>query len=123
MKLRIHGDSLRLRLTQAEVRRLANGQEIEETAHFAPGASLSIAVNVSPTATAMAASLESTRITMVIPQVLIPGWADSDQVALSGSQPAGGGRTLELLVEKDFQCLHSDSAENADAFPNPREAT
>ena len=38
MKLRIRGDSLRLRLTRGEVEALADSGEVRETIHFGPSA-------------------------------------------------------------------------------------
>jgi hypothetical protein len=40
MKLRIQGNSLRLRLTQKEVARVRNGGLVESVIEFAPGRSL-----------------------------------------------------------------------------------
>lgn len=36
MKLRIKGNSLRLRVSRSEVAKLLKGQRVEETIHFAP---------------------------------------------------------------------------------------
>jgi hypothetical protein len=43
-----------------------------------------------------------------------------DQVSIEASQPAGAGCVLSLLIEKDFECLHSRAEGDSDAFPNPR---
>jgi hypothetical protein len=120
MKLRIHGDSVRLRLTQAEVRRLAAGEALGQTTHFTAASQFLVSLKTSPDAVAMTASFDAGRMTVVIPAAQIRPWADSDQVGLQAVQPAGAGHTLQLLVEKDFRCLHSTPEDNPDAFPDPR---
>ncbi len=52
-----------------------------------------------------------------VPALIAAQWAGSGDVSLEGSAGA-----VSILVEKDFQCLHKSNAENADAFPNPRES-
>ena len=48
-------------------------------------------------------------------------WTESEQVAIKQEQNIGDGRTLLLLIEKDFACLkpRSGKDEDADAFPHP----
>jgi hypothetical protein len=41
-------------------------------------------------------------------------------VSLEGDLPLDSGQSLHILVEKDFECLHSANETGADAFPNPR---
>ena len=50
MKLRIKGDSLRLRVGPAEVERLTGSGRIEETIHFAPGVQMTYALELSESA-------------------------------------------------------------------------
>ena len=59
-------------------------------------------------------------IRILLPIEIAQKWAGSDQISLSFNRVDGGGPTL--LIEKDFQCLHSDErnpSDDADAFPNP----
>jgi hypothetical protein len=118
MKLRIRGDSLRLRLTQPEVATLGEGGSVEESTSFGPGASLTYAVRA--TGTNVAATLGASRIEVTIPTATAKAWAAADDVGIEALQPASEGRTLRILVEKDFACLTKRPHEDdADAFPNP----
>jgi hypothetical protein len=113
MKLRFHAGSLRLRLSQSEVTRLAETGRIEETITFAPGQTISYVVE-SAAQPSLNASFTGNRIRVELPASMAKDWIESDQTGLEG-----GTSTLRVLVEKDFQCLHRESGEDVDAFPNP----
>lgn len=124
MKLRIKGDSIRLRLTQAEVRQLAKTGTVESTMHIAHGASLTYGIRASDLRQ-LAVEGDASEVVVLVPRDWIGPWADGDQVGFEGTQDAGEGRELEvgarqlaILVEKDFACLHKRPDE-LDAFPNP----
>lgn len=110
MKLRFHGDSLRLRVSQAEMARLAEAGRVEDTLTFAPGRTLSYSLETGP---ALAAAFDGQRISIVVPTTAAKHWMESDEAGIEGVSGA-----LKVLVEKDFRCLHSRE-EDADAFPNP----
>jgi hypothetical protein len=120
VKLRVRGNSLRLRLGQGEVRRLVAEGFVEERTEFAPGEpafAYEVRVTDDP---GIAASYEGGRITVSVPRATARQWAAGGQVGLEGSQPAGG-EPLRILIEKDFKCLDATPGESQDdAFPNPR---
>ena len=113
MKLRFQSNSLRLRLSQSEVARLADTGKVEELIAFAPGQKFSYSIESRPVA-ALAATLDGSHIRVLLPEDLSKAWIESDQTGIEG-----GNDSLRVLVEKDFQCLHRASSEDADAFPNP----
>ncbi len=114
MKLRIKGDSLRLRLTRGEVERLASAHRLDESMHLS-GAALSYAVRSEPDARDISAELSGTSLTVVLPETQMQSWASSEQVSLRGQDGP-----LQILVEKDFACLQSrDGEDDSDAFPHP----
>ncbi|NNF59315.1 MAG: hypothetical protein HKN04_13855 [Rhodothermaceae bacterium] len=117
MKLRIQDDSLRLRLTRPEVERLASEGRVESVTHIALGQALRYVLRTAA-AEGIRASFEATTLTVSLPSGWVEGWPEDERVGFEGTQDVGDGRTLALLVEKDFQCLHRD-AEEPDAFPNP----
>ncbi|MGD1090794.1 MAG: hypothetical protein ABSB35_02250 [Bryobacteraceae bacterium] len=114
MKLRFHGGTLRLRLSQSEVARLAEGGQVEEAVTFAPGQVLSYALEAGSSAD-VTATLRDNRIRVTIPADRATSWAESDETGIQSSKG-----TLRILIEKDFQCAHPQGEEDADAFPNPR---
>ncbi len=123
MKLRIRGNSIRLRLTQAEVQTLADQGRVEDAIAFAAGSRLVYALAFGD---ALGARLESGRAMLVevtLPAALAKEWASSSRVGVEGEQPVSGGEPLRILVEKDFACLHPRKGEDdRDAFPNPNDS-
>lgn len=112
MKLRLHSNNLRLRLSQSDVARLAETGLVEETIAF-PGRSLTFAIGLQPAAE-IAASFEGDRIQVTVPVERGRSWIASDQVGIENPDSSP-----KVLIEKDFQCLHQNGPEQADAFPNP----
>jgi hypothetical protein len=119
MKLRIRGDSIRLRVTQTEVAALVKGGVVEESTGFGPNACLVYALTSGGTSS-VGATLSGSRIEVSVPTDVARTWASGDSVAIEGTQDIGEGRTLRILVEKDFACLTQRAHEDdTDAFPNP----
>ena len=122
MKLRIRGNSIRLRLTQSEVRRLADEGTVEESTDFGGGRRFGYRLRTDDV-TAPVASFDGGAVLVRLPSDVVRRWADGNEVGIEGTQPVGGGATLKILVEKDFVCIDGPADENQDdAFPNPRGA-
>ncbi len=119
MKLRIQSDSIRIRLNKTEVADLASGMPVSQTTSFSPTVQLTTSVETSAEARVVSPRFDTPRIAVVLPVEAVRFWADSAQIALQGQQPIDPQRSLSLLIEKDFECLHHRE-ENQDAFPNPR---
>lgn len=117
MKLRIQGDSIRLRLTQSEVAHFAADGYVEATTCFGPGRTLTYALQ-SADAEELGAAFGDDTLAVFVPRAWATSWAASEQVGFDGRQEVGEGRSLALLVEKDFECLHKRPEED-DAFPHP----
>ena len=115
MKLRIQGNSLRLRLTRKEVAELHDCGRVESFIEFAPGSKLAYALEGSPHATFVTASFEGRAIIVAVPIPLMRDWAEGDQVSIEGPRQAG----VQLLIEKDFKCLHKPDQQDPDAYPHP----
>jgi len=121
MKMRIKGNSLRLRVSRSEIARLLNRDRLEETIHFAPeaGATLSYALEQSPAVEAPTTRYLSNTVTVLIPADQARVWCTTDQVGIEKDIDLGRFGTLTLLIEKDFACLDRSDEENEDAFANP----
>jgi hypothetical protein len=121
MKVRIKGDSLRLRLSRSEVSMLLAGDGLEETIHFGPEASAKFTFGLQQD------SLESqlkikyaeNKVTIRIPANQAHLWGATDQVGIAEDINLGPGKSLALLIEKDFACFDRSELENEDTFPNP----
>jgi len=115
MKLRIQGNSLRLRVTQKEVAQLRDAGRVESSVELTPGRPLLYALESSRRITAVTADFCDCTVHVSIPTNLVAEWAGSDQVGIEGRSQSGA----QLLVEKDFQCLHQAAQGDPDAYPNP----
>lgn len=119
MKLRIRGDSLRLRLTRAEVTTFAKEGYVEDAVAFPGGARLLYALARSAEGAAVEASLVSSRVLVTLPAELARAWAETDQIGVD-AEVRGGAGPLRVLVEKDFACLKPRAGEDdAGAYPHP----
>jgi hypothetical protein len=121
MKLRIRGDTIRLRLKRAEVDQIAAGTSIVEETHF-PNSVLTYRLDVSGDSD-ISASLDDASLVVSLPESLVSDWAATDEVSLSAEQTLSGTGSLSLLIEKDFSCLepghHRDGEDDEDTFPHP----
>jgi hypothetical protein len=122
MKLRIKGNSLRLRITPSEMARLLETGRVEESIRFGPGPDerLTYAVEFTPTAAALTVRYAPGEVSILVSSAAARQWADGPEVGLYG-QAAIDRDTLELAVEKDFACLDKNDPENVDTFPNPKQ--
>ena len=119
MKLRIKGDSIRLRLSQGEIGELAAAGSVEDGTRFGGGRALRYRLAVDRAATAISASFVDGVIEVCLPAGAARQWYETDLVSLSASQPLSDG-PLRILIEKDYACLTSREGEDeSDNFPNP----
>jgi hypothetical protein len=115
MKLRIQGNSLRLRLTQKEVAQLRERGRVESSVEFSPGQELVYLLEGSFHAKSVSVAFNGRSIRVTVPTDVMTEWVESDQVAIDAPSQAG----LQLLIEKDFQCLHSRGEQDRDAYSHP----
>lgn len=122
MKLRIQGDSLRMRIGPSEVKRLLTEGRIEETIHFAadPTAHLTYALEQSAAAGELSVRYAPGRVTVVLPAARARQWAEGEEVGVYGAVSLSPG-LLEVAVEKDWACLDKSDAGNPDTYPNPNQ--
>jgi uncharacterized protein DUF7009 len=121
MKLRIKGNSMRLRISRSEVARLLEGDCLEETIHFAPDASAKFTFTLQQDHSVGRPAVQYTenRVAVLIPADQANAWGITNQVGIAEDISLGNLGTLVLLIEKDFACLDGSEEDNEDAFPNP----
>ena len=120
MKLRIQGNSLRLRLNRFDVEQFRTSGVCAESLRFDSNSQLTYTLETSSQLTGMEVRYLQDCIRVRLPLDVAEEWAGSDRISLSLSR--GGDSGPSLLIEKDFQCLHREErnpADDADAFPNP----
>ena len=123
MKLRIHANSIRLRLSRPEVERFAANGHLTETLEFDTVSDFTYTLEASEFLPQITATLSPNGIRILVPQTLAHQWTSTDQVGISGEQPVPSGRELQVLIEKDFKCIHKNVEGDEDAYPNPLDST
>ena len=122
MKLRILGDSVRLRLSKSDVDTLRETGRVAETVHFGAGAAaaLTYALQLGDDVGEVTARLDGTQMTVTMPRARGLAWANGTDVGISAEQSLPGEAALALLIEKDFKCLAPrEGEEDYDGFDNP----
>jgi hypothetical protein len=121
MKLRISGNSIRLRVRRSEVAKLSAGERIAETVHLgcSEQAALTYALGTEAGSVGVQVRYEGTEIAVLLPKDQTSTWAATEQVGIYATVDLGAYGKLDVIVEKDFACLDSSDAENKDTFPNP----
>lgn len=118
MKLRLRGSSLRLRLTRPEVAAIGRGERVEEETRMPDGSRFRYALVVVDT-DEVTACMADNCLEVHAPRAVAAAWAGSDEVAIGAVHAVSGG-VCELLIEKDFACLHPRPEDRgAETFPHP----
>ena len=117
MKLRIKGNTLRIRLSVTEVDMLANGKPVKEETNF-PSSTLSCSVIPGES---NSADFDNKTVLISLKRAAIETWAESTEVSISGNIPIGQNNILSILVEKDFKCLTVRLEDESELYPNPNQ--
>src|ERR1700722_17995679 len=100
MNLRIHGNSLRLRLNQSDVAQFSKTGFVEDSIQFAPGASFAYALESLSKLSAPQALYANGFLRIQVPRADSNDWVMSDRVGISGDQLLESGQHLSILIEK-----------------------
>jgi hypothetical protein len=122
MKLRLKGNSIRVRLDRRDIERLIDEGRVDDGVRFGPGLAFSYAVEAGPTPRGRPTAYYTVGcLTIRIDPDDAVEWLAGDRVGFDHEQPVDGG-VLRVLLEKDFACIDRPTGEEADdvyAFPNP----
>src|SRR5580693_676681 len=122
MKLRLKGNSIRVRLDRRDIERLFDEGHIDDAVQFGPGLAFSYVVRAAPAPRERPrVSYTDGRLTIQIDPVDVEERLSGDRVGFDHLQDVEGG-VVRVLVEKDFACIDRPLGEEADdayAFPNP----
>lgn len=124
MKLRIRGNSIRLRLTKSDIAQFAATGSVEEKVDFGFAKSaLYYRLNRTEDDDTTRARFEDDCLTISISAADAENWIESEQVGIEATQPIGNEKVLRILVEKDFACLAERvNEDDSDAFTHPNKA-
>lgn len=119
MKLRIKGNSIRLRLTQTDVSKFITDGKLVETVEFGDDSEPKFYYEllVSETAENVRAAFNNGTISVLVPKNTAEDWANTERVGIVGDENS----KLKILIEKDFACLAPRLGEDeSDNFPHPK---
>ena len=112
MKVRIKGDTIRIRVSQSEYDQIINEGYCEEVIHFPSGNlvySVKSVEQIEPTADFL-----NGRIEVGLPSGAVTHWHEANEVGIYQDGP------VKITVERDFQCLKPRAHEDeTDLYPNP----
>ena len=111
MKLRLEENSLRLRLSEAEVTQFARTGRVAYQIIFgpAPGQTLTYALEQLPEADpapAVRVRYEAGALAVEVPAALARAWATTENIGFKGQVLVAEGQELRILVEKDLDSRH-----------------
>ena len=126
MKIRIKGNSLRIRLTKSEVGELSDTGYLEEQTLFAGNKTdsyrFACALQRMENESELSATLDTNKITMFVPAKLLKDWPENNVVGFHANMPVAENDVLYLLLEKDFACLDETTEDQTDNYVNPNKA-
>ena len=111
MKLRLEENSLRLRLSEAEVAQFARTGQVAYTIAFGPtpAATLHYSLERLPddeSATAVRVRYEGGRLAVQVPIAIARAWTETQNIGFSERVLLAENQELRILVEKDLDCRH-----------------
>ena len=120
MKVRIQKNSIRLRLKQPEVIQFQQEGRVSEILEFGDDAEDQLAFTLEVfDQPGLAVRFIAKTTVIYVPSTLAEEWTTSDLVGFDGRVDTGKGRTVDILVEKDFVCMDGREEDNVGSYPNP----
>lgn len=121
MKLRIRGNSIRLRLSQQNVKEFGEKGYVQDAIQFGATTDQQLVYALK---TAKVKKLQSefkdNQITIFVPNELAKMWVESELVGMEHLEKTTDDNEIKILIEKDFKCMHVRINEDeSDSFPHP----
>lgn len=118
MKIRIKGNSVRIRVSKKEVSKLAVDGRVEEHTSFGNN-KLIYALQSDDKTELLTADFTDNKIVMSVPAIFVKEWPVNAVVGLDANMSLNENEQLYLLLEKDFICLDTNSEDQSDNYTNP----
>ena len=110
---------MRFRLTRSEVAIFSEtGRYMEKTEFMSTV--FSYEIQAKEGIENLEADFYNNSITLFFPKKDLANWAKGDKVGFSHSFVMESGKSLALLVEKDFVCMDKTVEDQSDNYPNPK---
>ena len=119
MKIRIKGNSIRLRLSKSELEVFEKTGYVEERTEFL-NSTFCYAIQKLFDGHSLDASFTGQKLTVFVPKAVVQEWVNTDVVGFDHYLPLPDEKTLFLLIEKDYKCIDGDESEDqSDYYDNP----
>jgi hypothetical protein len=118
VKIRIKGNSVRLRLGQSEVVYFGEQGIIEESTQFATTV-FKYRLLHDPQEKEIRATFEDGVLSVLLPTDSFREFVNTQLVGCEGELTVGDKQVLYILIEKDFKCLDNTFEDQSDNYPNP----
>ncbi|MCW3080821.1 hypothetical protein [Segetibacter sp.] len=120
MKVRISGNKIRFRLKEPEVKQFQQKGLVYEVIEFGihTDEQLKFALAVAEL-DEIGVRFALNETTVLVPKMTADNWTSTELVGFEAEVRTGHGKTISILVEKDFVCLDGREEENAGSYPNP----
>lgn len=119
MKLRIKGNSVRLRLSKPDIQELAHSGYIEDRTPFG-NITFVYALQSKTHDSELSADFDGGKIIVFIPESFIKDWPLNNIVGYEARVQVTNTDSLIILVEKDFQCLDNRAEDQSANYDNPK---
>jgi hypothetical protein len=113
MKIRIKGNTIRLRLVKTEVKQLQELGYVEEKTEFS-SSEFSYRLEAKEGIQGLEAMFTANKIIIFLPKSEALNWYDTDNITYKNIF-----EKLLLLIEKDFVCLDHTDEDQSDNYANP----
>jgi hypothetical protein len=122
VKLRIRDNSIRLRLTRAEVDTVNSAGIVKARMSLPGGDGLNYVLESSAGTETPSVRFTDRALTVMLPEADVMRWAATEQVSIAANETLDDGDFLKILVEKDFACLAPREGEDeSDMYPHPQD--
>lgn len=118
MKIRIKGNSVRIRLSKLEIDELGKQGFISDKTHF-PNGVFEYGLIIRHDIGQIEAEFNTKGIYLHIPQHWADEWIATQRVGFDSRIKLVDDDELYLLIEKDFQCMDNTIEDQSDMYPNP----
>lgn len=121
VKLRIRGNSLRLRLSRSDLGRLESEGLVEEEIVLGTSADQHLIYRLKKIyGNEWNTEMMGAELTIGVPATVAETWISSEEVGIGIEEKVGQGRTLQILIERDFTCLkRREGEDDRDTFEHP----
>ena len=119
MKIRIKGNSIRIRIVKTELDNFGRDGYLEERTEFGDNY-LTYRLESKEGIDNLQAGMKGSTITVYMPEPMQKEWIATETVGYRNDMPLSNGKSLFILIEKDFKCLDGEVLEDqSDNFDNP----